>query len=143
MDNKENKYTLIDIILMTLLFISTLLAVGIEFYFTIILKNKPIIFSELNPFQQKLFIVVFISLVIMLMSFIIIVISTAKNEESSFKNYVFIKKEDYKALQERSLEQEYENMKQDVEINTLKVKLSSLKLKLKILKKIFKHRKDN
>lgn len=76
----------------------------------------------------------------MAVSFIIAIIS-AKDENSSFKNYVFVKKEDYKVLQEHLLEQEYENMKQDVEINTLKVRLSSIKLRLKILKKIFKHKK--
>ena len=77
----------------------------------------------------------------MSVSFIIAIIISAKNEDSSFKNYVFVRKEEYKALQEHSLEQEYENMKQEVEISTLKVRLSSIKLRLKILKKIFKHKK--
>lgn len=139
--NNNNEYTLLDKIMMTLIFGSTLFLIGTEFYLFVIHRNKGLTFSELKPFQQKLYIGLFISLFIMAVSFIIAIIISEKNEDSSFKNYVFVKKEDYKALQEHSLEQEYENMKQDVEINTLKVRLSSIKLRLKILKKIFKHKK--
>ena len=139
--NNNNEYTLLDKILMTLIFGSTLFSIGTEFYLFVIHRNKGLTFSELKPFQQKLYIGLFISLFIMAVSFIIAIIISAKSEDSLFKNYVFVKKEDYKALQEHSLEQEYENMKQDVEINTLKVRLSSIKLRLKILEKIFKHKK--
>lgn len=139
----KNEYTLIEKILLVLILVSTLFALGTELYFVFIFDGKPMILSELKPFQQKLFYGIFVNLVIMAVSFIIAIIISAKNEDSSFKNYVFVRKEDYKALQEHSLEQEYENMKQDVEISTLKVRLSSIKLKLKILKKIFKHKKDN
>lgn len=139
----NNEYTLLDKILMTLIFVSTLFAVITEFYLFVIPSNRGLTFSELNPFQQKLFYGIFISLFIMSVSFIILIIISEKEEDSSLKNYVFLRKEDYKALQEHSLEQEYENMKQDVEISTLKVRLSSIKLKLKILKKIFKHKKNN
>lgn len=142
MDNNNNEYTLIDKILMTLILISTLFAFGTEFYLFVIPSNRGLSFSELKPFQQKLFYGIFISLFIMAVSFIIVIIISAKNEDSSFKNYVFVRKEEYRALQEHSLEQEYENMKQDVEISTLKVRLSSIKLRLKILKKIFKHKKE-
>ena len=118
--NNNNEYTLLDKILMTLIFGSILFSIGTEFYLFVISRNKGLTFSELKPFQQKLYIGLFISLFIMAVSFIIAIIS-AKDENSSFKNYVFVKKEDYKVLQEHLLEQEYENMKQDVEINTLKV----------------------
>lgn len=140
MNNNNNEYTLLDKILMTLIFGSILFSIGTKFYLFVIPRNKGLTFSELKPFQQKLYIGLFISLFIMAVSFIIAIIS-AKDENSSFKNYVFVKKEDYKVLQEHLLEQKYENMKQDVEINTLKVRLSSIKLRLKILKKIFKHKK--
>lgn len=143
MNENKNEYTLLDKILMTLIFCSTLFSIGTEFYLLIIPRNKGLTFSEFKPFQQKLYIGLFISLFIMSVSFIIAIIISAKNEDSSFKNYVFVRKEEYKALQEHSLEQEYENMKQEVEISTLKVRLSSIKLRLKILKKIFKHKKDN
>lgn len=138
----NNEYTLLDKMLMTLIFASTLFALGTELYFVFVFDGKLMIFSELKPFQQKLFYGIFVNLFIMAVSFIIAIINE-KNEDSSFKNYVFVRKEEYKALQEHSLEQEYESMKQDVEINTLKVRLLSIKLRLKILKKIFKHKRDN
>ncbi len=137
----NNEYTLLDKILVILIFASTLFALGTELYFIFVFDGMPMIFSELKPFQQKLFYGIFVNLFIMAASFIIAIIISEKSEDSSFKNYVFVRKEDYKALQEHSLEQEYENMKQDVEINALKVRLSSIKLRLKILKKIFKHKK--
>lgn len=137
----NNEYTLLDKILVILIFASTLFALGTELYFIFVFDGMPMIFSELKPFQQKLFYGIFVNLFIMAASLIIAIIISEKNEDSSFKNYVFVRKEDYKALQEHSLEQEYENMKQDVEINALKVRLSSIKLRLKILKKIFKHKK--
>lgn len=143
MNENNNEHTLVEQILLILIFVSILFALGTELYFVFIFDGKPMIFSELKPFQQKLYMWLFISLFIMAVSFIIAIIISAKNEDSSFKNYVFVKKEEYKALQEHSLEQEYENMKQDVEISTLKVRLSSIKLRIKILKKIFKHKKDN
>ena len=139
----NNEYILLDKILMTLIFVSTFFAVITEFYLFVIPCNRGLTFSELKPFQQKLYFGIFISLFVMSVSFIISIIISQKEEDSSLKNYVFVRKEDYKALQEHSLEQKYENMKQDVEISTLKVRLSSIKLKLKILKKIFKHKKDN
>lgn len=92
--NNNNEYTLLDKILMTLIFGSTLFSIGTEFYLFVIPKNKVLTFSELNPFQQKLYIGLFISLFIMAVSFIIAIIINEKDEDSSLKNYIFLKKEE-------------------------------------------------
>lgn len=49
-NNNNNEYTLLDKILMTLIFGSTLFSIGTEFYLFVIHRNKGLTFSELKPF---------------------------------------------------------------------------------------------
>ena len=55
MNENKNEYTLLDKILMTLIFCSTLFSIGTEFYLFIIPRNRGLTFSEFKPFQQKVY----------------------------------------------------------------------------------------
>ena len=81
MNENKNEYTLLDKILMTLIFCSTLFSIGTEFYLFIIPRNRGLTFSEFKPFQQKLYIGLFISL------FIIIRTRIWKYETRSWNKY--------------------------------------------------------
>lgn len=111
-----------------------------ELYLFLKYKAQPVAYVDLLPIEQKIYHIIFICITIsaVLLLPVLIILSKAENPPL---DYTIVDKNEYKDMQKRMVDQEYENMKQDAEINIMKVKFSSLKLKFQIFKKIFKHRK--
>ena len=111
-----------------------------ERYLFLKYKAQPVAYVDLLPIEQKIYHIIFICITIsaVLLLPVLIILSKAENPPL---DYTIVDKNEYKDMQKRMVDQEYENMKQDAEINIMKVKFSSLKLKFQIFKKIFKHRK--
>lgn len=111
-----------------------------ELYLFLKYKAQPVAYVDLLPIEQKIYHIIFICITIsaVLLLPVLIILSKAENPPL---DYTIVDKNEYKDMQKRMVDQEYENMKQDAEISIMKVKFSSLKLKFQIFKKIFKHRK--
>ena len=111
-----------------------------ELYLFLKYKAQPVAYVDLLPIEQKIYHIIFICITIsaVLLLPVLIILSKAENPPL---DYTIVDENEYKDMQKRMVDQEYENMKQDAEINIMKVKFSSLKLKFQIFKKIFKHRK--
>ena len=107
-----------------------------ELYLFLKYKAQPVAYVDLLPIEQKIYHIIFICITIsaVLLLPVLIILSKAENPPL---DYTIVDKNEYKDMQKRMVDQEYENMKQDAEISIMKVKFSSLKLKFQI----FKHRK--
>ena len=128
MKKNSKAYSIINTITLTLLLICIVLGGGSEIYLFVKYHGEPIIYANMQPIDQKIFNSIFVCLLIsagLMIPFVFILLKA----DNPPLNYTVVDKD------------EYQNMKQDVEISRLKVRLSSLKLKFKIWKKIFKHKK--
>lgn len=140
MKNNSKAYSIINTITLTLLLICIVLGGGSEIYLFVKYHGEPIIYANMQPIDQKIFNSIFVCLLIsagLMIPFVFILLKA----DNPPLNYTVVDKDEYQNMQKHMVNQEYENMKQDVEISRLKVRLSSLKLKFKIWKKIFKHKK--
>lgn len=140
MKNNSKADSILTTITLILLVICIVLGGGSEIYLFAKYHGAPVIYANMDQLDQKIYNVIFVCLLIsagLMLPFLFIMLKS----DNPPLNYEVVDKDEYKSMQRHMVDQEYENMKQDVEISRLRVKLSSLKLKLKIWKKIFKHKK--